>query len=146
MRDKTSSARAEARSHAGSYTAKAAELILDMSSDDADTTPEWHQLWIFIFPRAQLTNLDDSAAEGTMNTALAGPRAVVVGKPQSSVLAGQSFLVSEFEQKEPPLLKHAKVYTTICRTQMVSFVFVSNSAEQVKSMEESLKTLDFSGH
>jgi hypothetical protein len=99
-----------------------------------------------MLPRAQYSNLSDSAAEGKINTALAGPRASLVGQPQSAVLAGRNFLVSEFEQKEPPLIKHAKIFTTICKTQLVSFVLVSNSSQQVSAMEESVKTLNFSSH
>lgn len=144
MRDKTSPTARESRTHAASYAGKAAKLLLDMSSDENDTAPDWHQLWVFIFPRALLSNLNDSAAEGKMNTALAGPKAAPVIQPKSILLAGRGFLVSEFEQKEPPLVKHAKIFTTICKGQLVSFALVSNSGAQVSAMEETLKTLDFS--
>src|SRR5580692_12428012 len=146
MIDKTSPASMQSRDHAASYSGRATQLLLDMSSGENDTAPDWHHVWIFMIPRAQYSNLSDSAAEGKINTALAGPRASPVGQPQSAVLAGRSFLVSEFEQKEPPLVKHAKIFTTICKTQLVSFVLVSNSGQQVSAMEESLKTLDFSIH
>jgi hypothetical protein len=146
MIDKTSPASVQSRSHAASYSGRATQLLLDMSSGENDTAPDWHHVWIFMIPRAQYSNLSDSAAEGKINTALAGPRASPVGQPQSAVLVGRSFLVSEFEQKEPPLVKHAKIFTTICKTQLVSFVLVSNSGQQVSAMEESLKTLDFSIH
>jgi hypothetical protein len=146
MIDKTSPASVQSRSHAASYSNRATQLLLDMSSGENDTAPDWHHVWIFMIPRAQYSNLSDSAAEGKINTALAGPRASPVGQPQSAVRAGRSFLVSEFEQKEPPLIKHAKIFTTICKTQLVSFVLVSNSGQQVSAMEESLKSLDFSSH
>lgn len=144
MIDKTSSESREARTRAASYSRKAAELLLDLSSPGDDTSPDWHQVWVFIYPRSYLSNLNDPAAELKMNTALAGPHAKSVGQPQSAVVAGRGFLASEFEVSEPPLLKHAKIYTTICKTQLVSFAFVSNAAEQVKAMESSLKTLQFS--
>jgi len=144
MKDKTSPTAMQARSHAASYAGKAAEQLLDMSSDESDTAPDWHQLWIFILPRPLLSKLNDSAAEGKMNTVLAGPRATPVGQPQSTLLAGAGFVVSEFAQKEPPLVKHAKIFTTICKGQLVSFVLVSNSGAEVSAMEETLKTLDFS--
>ncbi|MGA9787067.1 MAG: hypothetical protein WA646_01165, partial [Candidatus Sulfotelmatobacter sp.] len=146
MIDKTSPASVQSRSHAASYSGRATQLLLDMSSGENDTASDWHHVWIFIIPRAQYSNLSDSAAEGKINTALAGPRAAPVGQPQGAVLAGRNFLVSEFEQKEPPLVKRAKIFTTICKTQLVSFALVSNSGKQVSSMEESLKTLDFSSH
>src|SRR5712664_3809127 len=120
MKDETSPTAREARSHAATYAGNAAELLLDMSSDESDTAPGWHQLWIFIFPRARLSQLNDSAAEGKMNTVLSGPKATAVSQPKSTLLAGHSFLVSEFEQKEPPLVKHAKIFTTICKGQLVS--------------------------
>jgi hypothetical protein len=146
MIDKSSPASVQSRSHAASYSNRATQLLLDMSSGENDTAPDWHHVWIFTLPRAQYSSLSDSAAEGKINTALAGPRASPVGQPQGTVLAGRSFLVSEFEQKESPLIKHAKIFTTICKTQLVSFVLVSNSGRQVSAMEESLKTLDFSSH
>lgn len=146
MTDKTSPASVQSRSHAASYSSRATQLLLDMSSGENDTAPGWHHVWIFTLPRAQYSSLSDSAAEGKINTALAGPRASPVAQPQGVVLAGHNFLVSEFEQKEPPLVKRAKIFTTICKTQLVSFVLVSNSSQQVSAMEESLKTLDFSNH
>jgi hypothetical protein len=145
MKDKTSPTAREARDHAASYAGKSAKLLLDMSSAESDADPDWHNLWVFIFPRALLSNLNDSAAERKMNTALAGPKAAPVSQPQSTLLAGRGFLVSEFEQKEPPLVKHAKIFTTICHGQLVSFALVSNSAAQVSVMEKTLKTLDLSG-
>jgi hypothetical protein len=144
MQDETSASNRQLRENAAAYATKAAQPILELSSDDADTKAEWHRLLIFIFPRAQLSALNDAAAEGKINTALAGPRAVAAGQPHNTNLGGRNFLVSEFEQSEPPLLKHAKVYTTICKTELVSFVLVSNSAEPMKGMEESLKSLSFS--
>jgi hypothetical protein len=146
MKDETSPTAREAQGHAATYAGNAAELLLDMSSDESDTAPDWHQLWIFIFPRARLSQLNDSAAGGKMNTVLAGPKATAVGQPKSTLLAGHSFVVSEFEQNEPPLVKHAKIFTTVCKGQLVSFVFVSNSGGQISAMEETLKTLDFSSH
>src|ERR1041384_4332278 len=136
MTDKTSPTAREARSHAATYAGNGAELLLDMSSGERDTAPDWHHLYIFISPRTRSSNLSDSDAEGKMNTALAGPKATAVGQPMSMVFAGRGFLVSEFEQKEPPLIKHAKIFTTICKGQMVSLTLVSNSVKQVSGMEE----------
>ena len=134
------------RDHAASYSTKLVLPILDMSSSDSDASPGWRQTWIALFPRAALPNLTDALAEWKVSSALAGSHSKPAGEPQTTTVAGRSFLVSEFTQEEPPLLKHARIYTTISKTQLVSFIFVSNSAEQVKAMEESLKTLDFSGH
>jgi hypothetical protein len=84
--------------------------------------PNGISLLISIFPRAQLSNLNDATAERKVNTALAGPRSTAAGEPQSATLGGITFLASEFEQREP-LLKHAKVYTTICKTQLVFLMY-----------------------
>lgn len=115
-----------------------------MASNERDTAPNWRQLWIFLRPRAALANLSESAAEAKMNTLLAGPRATAVGSPHGVVLAGHKFVVSEFQQSEPPLLKHAKLYTISCKGQLVTLVFVSNPAERLDEMEDSLKSLKFS--
>jgi hypothetical protein len=144
MTDKSTDAARQAREHAGAYKTKSAELLLDMSSDDSDIAPEWHQIWIFHYPRAQLANLTDWLAEAKVSSALAGPRATPSGQPKNAVLDGHSFLVSEFEQSEPPLTKRAKIYTTICKSQLLSFVFVANSSEQIATVEDSLKSLNFS--
>lgn len=144
MIDRTSQSAREARNHAA--TNKTTSLILDLSSNEADTAPNWHRLWIIIRYRGQLANLSDVAAEEKMHTVLGGPKAIAVGKPKTSVLGGRAFVVSEFELNEPPLLKHAKLFTTICKGQILTLVLVSNSAAKVGAMEDSLKTLDFSSH
>jgi hypothetical protein len=146
MQDRTPSASKEARSHAASYTGSALNLLLSMSSLERDNAPEWHQMMIFAYPRFHWSNLADAEAEKKLSTLLAGARSTPVSKPRNSIIAGQKFVISEFEQKEPPLLKHAKIFTTICKTQLVSFVLVSNSAAQLGVMEDSLKTVNFSGH
>jgi hypothetical protein len=146
MTDKTTAEAKAARAHAASYSARGAELLLDMSSNEEDTSPSWHQVWIFIYPRNLLPKLDDGAAEERMNNALVGPKAIPTGATLRTMLAGQSFMESEFQLKEPPLTKHAKVYTTLCKGQLVSFAFVSNSSAQLTTMEDSLKALDISTH
>lgn len=145
MTDNTTDASRQARERANSYATKAEQLLLDASSGEADS-PDWRQLWVVHFPRAQLTNLNEWMAEAKVNNALAGPHGVAEGQPQSATFAGHSFLVSDFKQEEPPLTKHARIFTTVCKTQLISFVFVSNSAEGITEMENSLKSLKFSGN
>jgi hypothetical protein len=144
MKDKTSASSQEARSHAASYTGKTFDLLLDLSSDEDDTSAEWHQVWIFNLPRATWPALSEAAAMGKMNFRAAGPKATAIGQAQSTVISGRSFVASEFVLKEPTLVKHAKIFTTNCKGQLVAFIFVSNSAAKLSAMEESLKTLDFS--
>jgi hypothetical protein len=145
MTDNTTASARNARQHANEYRTKAAELLLDMSSGGSDQLPDWHQIWIFHLPRAQLQGLRDWMAEAKLNFALAGPGARPTDQQKGAVIDGHNFLVSEFDQKEPPITKHAKIYTTVCKTQLVSFVLVANSPEQMPTMEDSLKTLSFSG-
>lgn len=143
MHDKTTAENRKLRDRAVEYATKLAVPILDLSSADSDDSAEWHQVWITLFPRAQLAGAGDAVAETKINTALAGPHATPLGESKHVIIGGQNFLVSKFTREEPPLLKHAKIYTTIRKTQLVSFVLVSNSAIQVKGMEESLKSLAF---
>ncbi len=143
MLDKTSTESRKLRDRAAEYANKAAVPILDLSSADADNSPAWHQVWITLFPRAQMAGIADGDVKAKLSTALAGPRAKPVGDSQHITIGEQDFLVSEFVQEEPPLVKHAKIYTTVRKTQIVSFVFVSNSPIHVKAMEESLKSLEF---
>ena len=144
MMDKTSASSQEARSHAAAYTGKRFDLLLDLSSDEDDASAAWHQVWIFNLPRATWPALSDAAATAKMNSLAAGAKATAIGPPQSAVISGRNFVASEFELNEPPLVKHAKIFTTNCKGQLVAFVFVSNSAAKISAMEESLKTLDFS--
>lgn len=144
MEEVTTAADRERRNHEASHSTKTVDLLLDMRSSPTDMLPDWRQVWILAYPRALLANLSDPAAEEKMNNASAGPRGSAVGQPQTVTIAGRNFTVSQYEDKQPPLLKHARIYTTICRTQLVSFIFVSNCADQVTRIEESLKSLSFS--
>ena len=145
MEDQTTDAEREARKRAAEYRVKAFNVLLKMSSGQADTDSGWHYVWIVAYPRSGWPSLSDSDVQLKMNSTLAGKSAVGI-QTTAAVFAGHKFVVSEFEQHEPPLLKHAKIFTTICREQLVSFVFVSNSAEWVRTMEQSLKTLEFSSN
>lgn len=144
MVDKTSTSAMRAREHAASYSARMAQTLLEMSSNDDDTSPDWHQMVLFIFPRAQFSQLDDAAASQKINAAIAGHKASAVGQPQTMQLSGHKFFVSEFTLSEPPLLKHAKIFTILHKGQLVSFAFVSNSMEQLREMEKTLSTAQFS--
>ena len=146
MKDKTSPSSPEARSHAASHTGQRFGLLLDLSSDEDDASAAWRQVWILNLPRATWPALSDAAATEKMNSLAAGRKAAAIGQPQSTVISGRSFVASEFELKEPPLVKQAKILTTNCKGQLVAFILVPNSAANLSALEESLKTLDFSQH
>jgi len=101
--------------------------------------------WCFLFSQGrQFSQLDDAAATQKINAAIAGHKASAVGQPQTMQFSGHKFFVSEFTLIEPPLLKHAEICTVVHKQQLVSFAFVSNSMEQVREMERTLSTIQFS--
>lgn len=143
MEDQSPSESLQLRTSAASYTGSAAALLLHMTSGKDAQDPQWHDASLIMFPHSQLPNLTDPVAEAKLNEALASP-ATPTGPPQLITIGERSFVVSQFAEREPSL-KHATIFTTICKTQLVSFVFVSNSKDQLKAMQQSLRTLDFSG-
>jgi hypothetical protein len=59
--------------------------------------------------------------------------------------SGQVFVVTDFEQREPPLIKHAQVFTTVRANKFLIFAFTANSAGNVQPIADSMKTLEFTG-
>jgi hypothetical protein len=119
MVDRTPATGREAREHAAAYDGSAFNILLEMSSKDTDKDRDWHRLLVVAYPRSRWANLTDRDAQLRINRALAGSSATAVGEPSNVTLSAHKFIVSEFELKEPPLLKHAKVFTTICKGQLV---------------------------
>jgi hypothetical protein len=64
-------------------------------------------------------------------------------KPRSVVLSGQSFAVSVFAEQEGTIKKGAVIWTTIRKGKLLSFAFVANSPEQLKTPAETMKTVQF---
>lgn len=64
MNGKTSAAGVAMRILAGTYSSKAAQLILDLSSKDDDTSLEWHQVWAFIFSASTVARRERHRREG----------------------------------------------------------------------------------
>jgi len=65
------------------------------------------------------------------------------GVPRTVVLAGQSFAVSVFSEQEGKVTKGAVVWTTVRKGVLLSFAFVANSPEQLKTLTESIKGIQF---
>src|SRR2546427_3324575 len=145
MFDETDSARESVRSRAAALNSHSVfEVILSMGSGD-DTDPDWIAVGIEAFPRSKLSGLDDMAAAARMNVLVAGARASLIGTPQQATFAGKLFVVSEFEQKEPPLNKRARVYTTVLGSKFLSIAFSANQGENVQRIAKTMATLGFSG-
>jgi Domain of unknown function (DUF1906) len=145
MFDETDSARESVRTRAAVLHSTAVfEVILSMGFGD-DTSPEWYSVGIETFPRSRLSTLEDFAAKARMNVLAAGARASQIGTPQQASFSGQAFVVSEFEQKEPPLTKRARVYTTIRGSKFVTIAFAANSIESLQQVVDTMRTLEFAG-
>ncbi len=145
MFDETDSARESIRSRAAAlHTSSVFDVLLSLGFGD-DTEREWFSVGVETFPRSKISITDSSAAKAKINILAAGARASLAGTPRETTIAGQVFTVSEFEQSEPPLLKHARVYTTIRGDKFVTFSFSANSAAKIDPIAESMQSLEFSG-
>ena len=73
MQDRTSEGREQIqRNAAARQTNNTLELLLAMSSNQADTSERWRALRIETYPRRAWPNLDDFTAEARMNSVVAG--------------------------------------------------------------------------
>jgi len=145
MFDETDSARESVRRRAAALHSTAVfDVILSMGFGD-DTSPDWYSVNIETFPRARLSTLENFAAKARVNVLAAGARASQIGTPQQATFAGQVFVVSEFEQKEPPLTKRARVYTTIRGSKFLTIAFAANSIESLQQIADTTRTLEFAG-
>ncbi|MFZ0310833.1 MAG: hypothetical protein WAL89_21865 [Candidatus Sulfotelmatobacter sp.] len=140
MRDKTERSRAEVKGRAGAVHANTLDLLLAMSSGPNDAIPDWCSLTIETYPRQALSNLDDISAEAKMSAWVAGIDGLP-GTPRFVVISGQSFAVYVFGERRGSMKKGALVWTTIRRGKLLSFAFVANSAEQLKALAETMKTV-----
>jgi hypothetical protein len=145
MFDETDAARESVRSRAAALNSHSVfDVILSMGSGD-DTDPDWIAVGIEAFARSNLSGLDDMAAAARINVLAAGARASLIGTPQQATFAGKQFVVSDFEQKEPPLTKRARLYTTIVGSKFLSIAFSANQDENVQRIAKTMATLEFSG-
>lgn len=144
--DETSDARESVRTRAAAlHTHNTFNVLLSMTSGQDDTAPDWRLVSIETYLRSNFAGLNNAAAETKINLWAAGSHASAVGDPKLVAMAGASFMVSTFEQSEPPLKKHAHVYSTIRNGQLLVIALTANSEEGVKSLETSLRTLQFGG-
>ncbi len=142
--DETSDAREFVRKKAASlHTSNTMEVLLRMTSEEDDTAPGWQSVGIETYQRANFASLDDAAAEAKFNLWVAGAGVKAVGGQERVSIARHDFIASNFERSEPPLLKHARVFTTIHNGKLIAFAFSANSADKIALIAESLRTLAF---
>ena len=65
------------------------------------------------------------------------------GIVRSVILSGQQFSISVFGQQEGSVNKVAVVWTTVRNGALLSFAVVWNSADQLKGLTESMKSVQF---
>src|SRR5713101_5332034 len=145
MFDETDAARESVQRRAAALNSHSVfEVILSMGSGD-DTDPAWFAVGIEAFQRSKLSEFDDVAGAARMNVLAAGARATLIGSPQQATFGGKQFVVSEFEQKEPPLTKRARVYTTVLGRKFLSIAFTANQGSNLERIAKTMASLEFSG-
>lgn len=146
LTDETADARNAVREKAAAlHSTNTLDVLLSMTSGPDDTAPDWHSLGIETYPRSRFASLNDDAALTKINVWVAGAGVKTAGDPEPVSISGHHFVVSAFERSEPPLLKHARVYSIIRDGKLISFAFAANSADKLAPLAESLRTLQFLG-
>jgi hypothetical protein len=142
--DETSDARELVRTRAASlHTTNTFNVLLRMTSGPDDTALDWRSVSIETYPRSKFAGLNNPAAETKINLWASGSRASAVGDPKLVAIAGASFMISNFEQSEPPLTKRGRIFSTVRNGQLLVVAFTANSDEGLKSLETSMQTLEF---
>jgi Domain of unknown function (DUF1906) len=143
LQDETSYAQEALRSQAAATGTKNTLTIeLRMTSGPDDSAHEWRAISIETYPRSRVSGMDDNALKAKMNVWVAGEGISAVGAPERMSVAGEDFVVSNFEKGKQPFIKHARVYTTIRNGMLISFAFTAYSTDQIGLMADSLRTLE----
>ena len=144
MLDKTELLRSQIREEEGTAaTPNAHKALLALFSREDGSDPNWRSLTIEILPRSAISAPDDVSAEAKMSAWLAHSEDANASSNKSAIVSGQSFSVSVFALQDGPIRKGAVVWTTIRKDQLLSFFFAANSPEQLKSLAETMKTVQF---
>ena len=114
-------------------------LVLSLQSGPDDTAKDWQSITIQSYPRAQITAATDRDAAAKFAGMTSGKRGSLVHE----VLIGKThFGVTELDEQEGTLKKHAVIYATVLGEQAVSFAFAGNDAGAVESAAESMKSFE----
>jgi Rv2525c-like, glycoside hydrolase-like domain len=145
--DETSYSRDELRKRAAALgtSNNTLEILLRMTSGPPDTAPEWHAISIQTYSHSKFAGLDDRAVEAKMNGWMAGAGVTAIGDPKRVSIAGESFVVTNFEKSEPSHVKYARIYSTMRNGKLLGFAFTANSVDRLQPLADSLETLEFAG-
>ena len=143
LQDETEVGRAQIKARASArHTSKTLKLLLSMSSGSDSTARNWRALTIETYPRQALSDLDDESAKAKVSAWVAQSSSLPA-KPRNVILAGQNFAVFVFGVQNGATKKGAVIWTTIRNDKVLSFSFVANSPDQLKSLAESMKSVQF---
>ncbi|MGO9402090.1 MAG: glycoside hydrolase domain-containing protein [Terriglobales bacterium] len=145
--DETSYSRDELRKRAAALgtSNNTLEILLRMTSGPPDTAPEWRAISIQTYSHSKFAGLDDRAVEAKMNGWMAGDGVTAIGDPKRVSVAGESFVVTNFEKSGPSHVKYARIYSTIRNGKLLGFAFTANSVDRLQPLADSLETLEFTG-
>lgn len=143
MQDKTGRFRLQIEEQArASGTTQTLSTLLAMSSSPDGAASNWSSVTIETYPRSAVSEPDDAKAEAKMSSWVAHSEEEGA-LPRSVVISGQRFTVSVFGLQEGLVKKGAVVWTTVRRRKLLSFAFVANSPQQLTTLTESMKSVQF---
>ncbi|HKT87274.1 MAG TPA: hypothetical protein VJQ59_02475 [Candidatus Sulfotelmatobacter sp.] len=116
--------------------------LLAMSSGIDDGAKNWGSVTIETYPRKSASERDDVKAEIQMSGWVAHATGATT-PPKFEVISGQRFAVSLFALQDGKIRKGAVVWTTVRRGKLLSFAFAANSPQRLKSLTESMKSVQF---
>ena len=120
---------------------KVLTVVLSLQAASDDNSPDWNKIGIESYPREKLAGLSDRAAIAKMSIWVAGV-GTAAGVPKEANIGGFHFTVSAFELREGQLVRHANIYTTILKGQVVSFAFTANSLDVLSQIERSINSIE----
>jgi hypothetical protein len=147
LTDETSYSREELRKRSAAVgtSNNTLEILLRMTSGPPDTASDWHAISIQTYSHSKFAGLDDRAVEAKMNGWMAGDGVTAIGDPKRVSIAGENFVVTNFEKSEPSHVKYARIYSTIRNGKLLGFAFTANSVDKLQPLADSLETLEFTG-
>jgi len=140
--DATASDERDVQQRAASlHTTKVLNVRLSLQSLTEDTSPDWERIGIETYPRNKLAGLSDHDAILKVARWVAHT-GTEVGEPRQTEVGNFRFTVLAFELREGELVRHADVYTTILKEQVVSFSFSANSKGVLSRIETSMNSIE----
>lgn len=117
-------------------------LLLCLASGPDDTASDWRAIAIQTYPREKMGRLSDHEASHSFSRTVAGTGSET-GQPADVHVGDFDVVVSNFELHEGQLTKHARVYTTVRKGQLLSFAFSANSLDSLNRIVDSISSVRF---